>query len=128
MWKILTVVEYLICLTLKLPDFDTERVVEVIVMVITSSIPEQVITDLLVCTKQQNATVVMLPRFGLKKHLFKNFLKQPATTRVHINHQGCFLFFNYKYPEVDDDNHCCLDQRFIIVWKSFSLSIFMNSV
>ena len=34
-----------------------ERVVKVVAMVITSSIPEQVITDLLVCTKQQNATL-----------------------------------------------------------------------
>ena len=92
-------------------DIDTEKVAEVIGMVITSSIAEQLITDLLVCTKQQNATVVVLPRFGLKKQLFKNFLKQPGIPGLDIKHQGCFLFYDYKYPEVDDDNHCLFGSR-----------------
>lgn len=49
------------------------KITEVIAMVITSSFAEQLITDLLVCAKQQNAITVVSPRFGLKKCLFENF-------------------------------------------------------
>ena len=89
------------------------KVAEVIAMVITSSFAEQLITDLLVCAQQQNVTTVILPRFGLKKYLFKNFLKQiPLSTSYStIKHQGHCLFYNYNYPEVDDDNHCLFGSR-----------------
>ena len=93
-------------------DF-TCKVAEVIAMVITSSYAEQLITDLLVCVQQQNAAIVVLPRFGLKKYLFKKFLEQiplpPSDSS--IKHQGCCLFYNYNYPEVDDDNHCLFGSR-----------------
>ena len=49
------------------------------------------------------ATIVTLPRFGLKEHLFADFLKPSAI--IGQGRQHC-LFYNYKYPEVDDDNHC----------------------
>ena len=88
------------------------RIAEVIVIVITSSFAEQLITDLLVYAKQQNATTVISPRFGLKKCLFKNFLKQLPNSSSTMKHQGCCLFYNYNYPEVDDDNHCLFGSRF----------------
>ena len=88
-----------------------EVITEVIAMVITSSRAEQLITDLLVCAKQQNRTFVVLPRFGLKEDIFKNLLKQPSITNLTIQNQGCCLFYNYRYPEVDDDNHCLFGSR-----------------
>ena len=76
--------------------------VSVIALIITETPAKQLITDLLVCTRQKNfATIVTLPRFGLKEHLFVDFFKPSA-----IAGQGHCLFYNYKYPEVDNDNHC----------------------
>ena len=78
-------------------------VAEVIAIVITRSSAEELIIDLLVCASKQKATMVTLPRFGLKQHLFRNFLK-PSAPGFHG--PGHCLFYNYKYPEVDDNNHC----------------------
>ena len=77
------------------------NVVSVIALVIIGTPAKQLITDLLVCTTQENSIVVTMPRFGLKEHLFTDFVKPSA-----IVGQGHCLFYNYKYPEVDDDNHC----------------------
>ena len=77
------------------------KAAEAIAIVVTKSSAKQLITDLLICVKQQKATVVTLPRFGLKEHFFKDFLKVSKFVG-----QGHCLFYNYKYPEVDDDNHC----------------------
>ena len=95
------------------PDFESENFVEVIAMVITSSFAKEIITDLVVCTKQENATIVILPRFGLKKHLFKDFLQKHSvsSTEFLLSNKGCCLIYNYKYPEVDDDNHCIFGSR-----------------
>ena len=51
--------------------------------------------------KQQNVTYVSLLQYGLKKHLFTDFLTSEFT-----GHQAHWLFYNYRYPEVDNDNHC----------------------
>ena len=83
-----------------LPAFK-RKVASVIALVITKSNAKQLITDLILCTKQQNATLVTLPQFGLKEELFADFSKPSK-----IIGQGHCLFYNYKYPEVDDDNHC----------------------
>lgn len=95
------------------PNCKNEKVAEVIALVITSCSAKEVIDDLLLCTKQHNATIVILPRFGLKKHLFQNFLKQldVPVTQLHIENYGCCLFYNFKYPEVNDDNHCLFGPR-----------------
>ena len=77
-------------------------VATVIALVITKSSPKQLITDLLVCMKQQNVTFVSLLQNGLKKHLFTDFLKLSELT----GQQAHWLFYNYRYPEVDNDNHC----------------------
>ena len=74
----------------------------VIALVITKSSPKQLITDLLVLMKQQNVTRVSLFQYGLKEHLFTEFLKSSKL----IGMQYHWLFNNYKYPEVDNDNHC----------------------
>ena len=75
--------------------------VSVIALVIIGTPAKQLISDLLVCTTQESSIVVTMPRFGLKEHLFTDFFKPSA-----IVGQGHCLFYNYKYPEVDDDNHC----------------------
>ena len=77
------------------------KVAEAIAIVVTKSPAKQLFTDLLICAQQQRAVTVTLPRFGLKEHLFKDFLKPSKLVG-----QGHCLFYNYKYPEVDDDNHC----------------------
>ena len=71
-------------------------------LVITKSSPKQLITDLLVCIKQQNVTFVTLFQYGLKEHLFTDFFKSSKATRRQLH----WLFYNYRYPEVDNDNHC----------------------
>ena len=68
-------------------------------LVITKSSHKQLITDLLVCMKQLNVTFVTL---FLREHLFTDFLKSSKATR----RQAHWLFYNYRYPEVDNDNHC----------------------
>ena len=71
-------------------------------LVITKSSPKQLITDLLVLMKQQNVISVSLCQYGLKEHLFTEFSKSSKV----IGMQFHWLFYNYKYPEVDNDNHC----------------------
>ena len=75
-------------------------------LVITKSSPKQLITDLLVFMKQQNVTYGLLLQYGLKKHLFTDFLKSSELT----GQQFHWLFYNYRYPEVDNDNHCLFAQ------------------
>ena len=77
------------------------KVAEAIAIVVTKSPAKQLIIDLLICAQQQRAVTVTLPRFGLKEHYFKDFLKPSELVG-----QGHSLFYNYKYPKVDDDNHC----------------------
>ena len=78
---------------------DTSEAATVTALVITKSSPKQLITDLLVCVKDQNVNFVSLYQYGLKEHLFTDLFKL-ATYQLH------WLFYNYKYPEVDNDNHC----------------------
>ena len=95
------------------PYFEREKITEVIAMVITSPFAKEIITDLVVCAKQESATIVMLPRFGLKKHLFEDFLQEHSVSATELisSNKGCCLIYNYKYPEVDDDNHCIFGSR-----------------
>ena len=83
-------------------DFDSSKPAHVTALVITKSSPKQLITDLLVCMKQQNVTLVTLFQNGLKKHLFTDFVKTSEIT----GQQAHWLFYNYRYPEVDNDNYC----------------------
>ena len=73
----------------------------VIALVITKSPAIQLIADLLLYAKQQNVITVLLPQCGLHQQLFTYFLKPSQF----IGQRQC-IFYNYKYPEVDDDNHC----------------------
>ena len=88
------------------PDFKSERIAAVIALVITNSSPKQLITDLLVCcVKQHKAIIVILPnRFGLKEHLFENFLKASFVEQFY--NPTYYLLYNYKYPKVNNDNYC----------------------
>ena len=78
--------------------FGTGNWCTVIALVITKTSAEQILTDLLVCAKQTRATFVGMLRFGLKEHLFEKF---------HISNAQYCLFYNYKYPHVD--NHCLFE-------------------
>ena len=85
------------------------NIATVAALVITKSSPKQLITDLLVLIKQQNVIFVSLYQYGLKEHLFTEFLKSSKLTGV----QSHWLFYNYKYPEVDNDNHCVFAHGFL---------------
>ena len=76
-----------------------ESLIEVFVraLVITKTSAEQLISDILVCAKQQKVTSIGFVRFGLKEHLFKNFM---------VSNEEHILFYNYKHPQVGDDNFC----------------------
>ena len=87
-------------------DFDSGKAANVAALMITKSSPKQLITDLLVCMKQQNVTFVSLFQYGLKKHLFTDFLKSSELTGQQLH----WLLYNYRYPEVDNDNHCLFTQ------------------
>ena len=87
-------------------DYESSKAANVIALVITKSSPKQLITDLLVCMKQQNVTYVSLFQYGLKKHLFTDFSKMSGFT----GQQFYWLFYNYRYPEVDNVNHCLFGQ------------------
>ena len=78
-------------------------------LVITKSSPKQLITDLLVLMKQQNVTFASLCQCGLKEDLFTDFSKSSEL----VDEQFHFLFYNYKYHEVDHDNHCLFGQGVI---------------
>ena len=69
-------------------------------LVITKSRPKQLITDLLVCMKEQNVNDVYLHQYGLKEDLFTDFTKSSKHGR-----QLHWVFYNYRYPEVDNDNY-----------------------
>ena len=74
-------------------------VAQVIALVITGSPAEQLITDLLVCAKQQKANDVLLYRFGLEEHLLRSFGFSKS------DEMHCY-FYNYQYPQVGDDSYC----------------------
>ena len=78
------------------------KIATVSALVITQSPPQQLITDMLVCMKQQNVTTVALCQCGLKEHLFTEVFKAFELSRDQMQ----YLFYNYKYPEVDNDNYC----------------------
>ena len=86
--------------------FESSKAANVAALVITKSSPKQLITDLLVCMKQQNVTYVSLLQYGLKEHLFTDFIKTSELTGQQVH----WLFYNYRYPEVDNDNHCLFGQ------------------
>ena len=83
-------------------QYMSNNLVIVAALVITKSSPKQLITDLLVLMKQQNFIFVFLCQYGLKEHLFTEFSKSSKL----IGMQAHWVFYNYKYPEVDNDNHC----------------------
>ena len=83
-------------------DLKSGKAANVTALVITKSSPKQLITDLLVCMKQQNVTHVTLFQYGLKKYLFTDFINTSKSTGQQLH----WLFYNYRYPEVDNDNHC----------------------
>ena len=78
------------------------KILYVIALVITKSSPQQLITDMLVCMKQQNVTAVGLSQYGLKEHLFMEVFEAFEFRRYQVH----YLFYNYKYPEVNNNNHC----------------------
>ena len=92
-------------------DFRSSKAANVTALVITKSSPKQLITDLLVYMKQQNVAYVSLSQYGLKKHLFTDFIK---TSELN-GRQGHWLFYNYRYPEVDNDNHCLFGHLTLII-------------
>ena len=68
-------------------------------LIITKSPAKQLITDMLIFTKQHSAFMVTLYRFGLKEHLFVNFFRSS---------EGHGVLYNYIYPKVDCNNHCLI--------------------
>jgi len=82
------------------PNSKSEKVAHFVALVMTKSSAEQLITDMLVCAKQQKVTLVIASsKFGLKKNLLKN-------SDHDLCMEGQCYFYNYKYPEVNDDNYC----------------------
>ncbi|XP_065885365.1 glycylpeptide N-tetradecanoyltransferase-like isoform X2 [Dysidea avara] len=87
--------------TFKLENFtETQAKAAAVIALVCTSIPaRQLITDLLLCAKQEQALVLLTFQFGLGKENFKYLLKQ-------INRLYYIHICNYKYPEVDEENFC----------------------
>ena len=86
----------------RIPEDENSNFAVVTALVITKSSPKQLITDFLVCMKEQNITSMSLFQYGLKEYLFTEFKKSSEL----IDKRMHWLFYNYRYPEVDNDNHC----------------------
>ena len=73
---------------------------EVCAIINTKSPTRQLITDILLCAKQEKVDMLSTRQFGLARCNFKNLLAH------HSIHEYWHLF-NYSYPEVDDES-CCV--------------------
>ena len=84
------------------------KIAAVNALAIIKSSPQQLITDMLVCIKQQNVNIVTISQYGLKEHLFTEYFKAFELSRKPAH----YLFYNYKYPEVDNDNYCLFSHEY----------------
>jgi len=66
----------------------------------TKTPTRQLITDLLLCAKQEQVDVLATLQYGLSRNSFENLL-------VHDDQYEYWHIFNYNYPEVDENN-CCV--------------------
>ena len=83
----------------KLTDADKTREAIVTTIIPTRSPAKQLIVDLLLCAKQKGAEVVSTIQYGLKRDNFETLFFNCNFVYLHI--------YNYRYPEVDEDN-CCV--------------------
>lgn len=70
------------------------------ILISTTTSVKQLLTDVLVCVKQEKVDILRTCQFGLKSDAFEELLmtKQKA---------GGVYLLNYKYPEVCE-TQCCL--------------------
>jgi len=66
----------------------------------TKTPTRQLITDLLLCAKQEQVDILNTQQYGLTGRNFENLL-------VHDDQYEYWHIFNYNYPEVDESN-CCV--------------------
>ncbi|XP_065917226.1 glycylpeptide N-tetradecanoyltransferase 2-like isoform X2 [Dysidea avara] len=77
------------------------------VIVNTKTPTRQLITDLLVCAKQEKVDVLSTQQYGLARCNFENLL-------VHYYQSTHWHIFNYSYPEVDEESCCVFCSIFVI--------------
>ena len=107
----------------------SEKIAQVIALVITSFSAKEIIADLVVCTQQENATIVILPRFGLKRDLFKNFLQEHSVSTAEFSMQIMDVVFSIiiNILKLMMTITVCLDQDFIYYGYRHWVAYIMNS-
>ena len=75
-------------------------IVGVIAIIASKTPARQLLTDLLLCAKQENFAMVSTHQFGLAEENFKDLFKP-------VNQYEYWHIYNYKYNEVDEEN-CCV--------------------
>ena len=76
-----------------------ETCADVIAILANKSPANQLVTDLLICAKQEKADRVCTAQYGLPRSAFEKLFANIANKYLHI--------YNYAYPEVDEER-CCL--------------------
>jgi len=76
-----------------------ETCADVIAILANKSPAKQLVTDLLICAKQERADTVCTAQYGLPRSTFEELFANIANKYLHI--------YNYAYPEVDEER-CCL--------------------
>ena len=77
-------------------------IAEVTAVVVTKSPAKQLITDLLVCLKQQKFNKASFSSNVVEKLQLHDILHT-------VTKKAYFLLYNYQYPEVDEHNFCIFD-------------------
>ncbi|XP_065901461.1 glycylpeptide N-tetradecanoyltransferase-like isoform X2 [Dysidea avara] len=80
-------------------DYELDKKVATAIAIIPTKTPaKQLVIDLLLCAKQEQAVKVATLQFGLEKDNFDSFVQFGAYY---------WHFYNYAYPEIDEEK-CCL--------------------
>ena len=96
----------------RLPSFNNVndkmgKCATVSVIVNTTTPTRQLITDLLVCAKQEQVDILSTHQYGLARCNFENLLvRHYLSVHWHI--------FNYSYPEVDEESCCVFCSAFVM--------------
>ena len=90
-----------------LKDEEPPKILGRVIAIVNTMTPaKQLITDLLLCAKQEQLLFISTKQYGLKKEVFETFSVLPShiPSDLPSYHNSHLYFYNYNYPEVDEDN------------------------
>ena len=96
---------------INLKDEEPPKIFGDVIAIVNTMVPaKQLLTDLLLCAKQEQISFISTKQYGLKKEIFEETFSMLTS---HSSYEPIGLppchklpsyFYNYNYPDVDEDN------------------------